>query len=137
MNMRKLNTIVCCIAVSFVMLIACSRRDNIIILKQDTAKYKADSVSVVEGESVALVPDGTKTKFRDSLTRSLANYGFMAGKDLQIKYKFIQYDSKKNLLGIEVQFIDQGEKELAKIVLNTTANGAADEISRFAKNNYR
>ena len=137
-----------------------------LVLKPLEAKQPFSSVEISEGDSAVNVPTDFNKAFRQVLEEYIyEERGFQKGKDLCIKYSFVQYNPGsqfkrwlsggiggwgKGTLRVEVKFVNQMDQELARIQVEGELSGGAlgggfedtiyqcvRAIAKYAKQNFK
>jgi len=137
-----------------------------LVLQLSETKVRVSSVNAVEGASPVSVPADVKATFQQKLEEYLyAEKAFDKGKELTIKYRFIQFDPGNQLtrwfwggignagegsLTVEAKFYDAANKELATIQsegrigsgffggdFSYAVDKAAEKIAEYTKVNFK
>lgn len=118
------------IFIVFLLLSGCGAGRTIVVTPAETPD-KFTSAEIIEDKSTVSVPSEVSTSFQTKLAQLLfSEGGFSQGPGLKIVYRFIQYNpgsqftrwfwggigsAGKGTMMVEVRFLDQNNKELAKI----------------------
>ncbi|HXG52541.1 MAG TPA: DUF4410 domain-containing protein [candidate division Zixibacteria bacterium] len=137
-----------------------------LVLQPPPAKVSVASVTATEGNSTVSVPADVKSTFHQKLEDYLyAENAFEKGKELTIRYRFIQFDpgsqftrwfwggignAGEGSLTVEARFYDTAGNELATIQsegrigsgffggdFSFAVDKAAEKIAEYAKVNFR
>jgi hypothetical protein len=149
----------------FLFLVGCGAGKTLVI-KPPESKTIISSVDFSEGVSTVNVPEEIREKFKQKLTHMLFKEGhFQKGSDIEIKYRFIQYDpgnqfsrwfwggignAGEGTLTIEAKFFNPNGKELSVIQsegkissgffggsFDLALEKAAEEVVEHIKQNYQ
>jgi hypothetical protein len=153
------------VLIGSMMLAACGV-GRAMVVKPPDAKLRVNAVQVTEGNSPVPVPADVKNQFVDKLNQYLyGEGGFQRGAELNISYRFIQYDpgnqftrwfwggignAGEGSLTIEAKYFDPTNQELATInaegrigsgffggALSDAIDKAAEKIAEYTKANFR
>ncbi len=137
-----------------------------LVLQPSETKVRVSSVTASEGNSPVSIPAEVKSTFQQKLEEYLyAEKAFEKGKELTIKYRFIQFDpgnqftrwfwggignAGEGSLTVEAKFYDADNKELATIQsegrigsgffggdFSYAVDKAAEKIAEYTKLNFK
>jgi len=143
----------------------CGAGKTMVMTPPETAA-KFPAAEIIEVAPTVSVPDEVRSSFQQKLSTALySEGGFQRGTGLKVKYRFIQFNpgsqftrwfwggignAGEGTLTIEAVFLDNGDKELAKIQsegkISSGAFGgpfdlalqkAAEEIANFSRSRFR
>jgi hypothetical protein len=159
----RLYALFCMFGVSFV-LASCGTGKTMVMDAGES--QKANSITVVEGQSTVTVPSEAETTFKNKLDELLfTKGGFHRGDEVALTYRFVQFNegsrfkrwftggignSGEGNLTIEVVFSDKSGKQLGKIMSegkigsgifggssDSAIDKAAEEIANYAVEHFK
>jgi hypothetical protein len=136
------------------------------VIKPPETKVRVSAVQATEGNSPVPVPAEVRSAFTDKLEQYLyGEDGFQRGPELNISYRFIQYEpgnqftrwfwggignAGEGSLTIETKYFDAAKRELATInvegrigsgvfggALSQAVDKAAEKVAEYTKANFR
>jgi hypothetical protein len=137
-----------------------------LVVKPSETRLRVASLNVSEANSPVSVPTEVKSAFQEKLEQLLyGEGGFQKGKELTIRYRFIQFDSGNQFarwftggigntgegsLTVEAKFFDSSDQEVGTIQtegkigsgffgggFGFAVDKAAEKIAEYTKINYK